>query len=182
MMKKMATVKTAKQNQSAEQEEEKTIVSKPIVPKDVDPNQYITVRNGFQGRLIYISKKTGETFEWDGFGEEQEMELRELKAAKNSYNKAFYSNNWFMFNPEDEWVIDYLGVRQYYKNAVNVDEFDDIFNLPANELIKKINSLPNGQKSSVAFRARVLIGEQKIDSLKQISALEEALGIELIEK
>ena len=123
----MATVKTAKQNQSAEQEEEKTIVSKPIVPKDVDPNQYITVRNGFQGRLIYISKKTGETFEWDGFGEEQEMELRELKAAKNSYNKAFYSNNWFMFNPEDEWVIDYLGVRQYYKNAVNVDEFDDMF-------------------------------------------------------
>lgn len=179
---KMATAKTAKQIQPAEQEVAETVVSKPIIPKDIDPNQYITVRNGFQGRLIYVSKKTGEIFEWDGFGEEQEMELRELRAAKNSYNKAFYINNWFMFNPEDDWVIDYLGVRQFYKNAISVDDFDDIFDLPANELKKKINSLPEGQKKSVEYRARVLIGEHKIDSLKQISVLEDALGIELIEK
>ena len=179
---KMATAKTAKQIQPAEQEVAETVVSKPIIPKDIDPNQYITVRNGFQGRLIYVSKKTGETFEWDGFGEEQEMELRELRAAKNSYNKAFYINNWFMFNPEDDWVIDYLGVRQYYKNAICIDDFDDIFNLPANELKKKISALSDGQKKSVEYRAKTLIGEQKIDSLKVISILEEALGIELVEK
>lgn len=178
----MATAKTTRQFQTAGHEEKEAAASKPIIPKDVDPNQYVTVRNGFQGRLIYISKKTGEVFEWDGFGEEQEMELRELKAAKNSYNKSFYTNNWFMFNEEDDWVIDYLGVRQFYKNAISVDDFDDIFDLPANELKKKINSLPEGQKKAVEYRARVLIGEQKIDSLKQISALEDALGIELIEK
>lgn len=33
---------------------EKTV--KPIVPKDIDPEQYVTVRNGFQGRLVYVSK------------------------------------------------------------------------------------------------------------------------------
>lgn len=178
----MATTKTTKQVQPAEQEAKEVAVSKPIIPKDIDSNQYITVRNGFQGRLIYVSKKTGETFEWDGFGEEQEMELRELRAAKNSYNKAFYINNWFMFNPEDDWVIDYLGVRQYYKNAIGIDDFDDIFELPANELKKKISTLSDGQKKSVEYRAKALIGEQKIDSLKVISVLEEALGIELVEK
>ena len=56
-MMKMATAKTAKQIQPAEQEVAETVVSKPIIPKDIDPNQYITVRNGFQGRLIYVSKK-----------------------------------------------------------------------------------------------------------------------------
>lgn len=178
----MATAKITKQAQPVEQETKEMATSKPIVPKDVDPNQYITVRNGFQGKLIYISKKTGETFEWDGFGEEQEMELRELKAAKNSYSKAFYVNNWFMFNPEDDWVIDYLGVRQYYKNAINIDDFDDIFDLPLDKLKKKVEGLPKGQKKSVEYRARVLVAEQKIDSLRVISTLEEALGVELIEK
>ena len=65
---------------------------KAIVAKDIDPNQYVVVRNGFQGRLVYISKKTGERFVWDGFGSEQEMELRELKNARNSYKKFFENN------------------------------------------------------------------------------------------
>ena len=98
--------------------------NKSIIPKDVDPSQYVTVRNGFQGKLIYRSKKTGEVFIWDEFGSEQEMELRELRNAKNS-SKKFFINNWFMF--DEDWIIDYLGMRQYYKDALPIDHFDDIF-------------------------------------------------------
>lgn len=101
---------------------EKTV--KPIVPKDIDPEQYVTVRNGFQGRLVYVSKHTGERFVWDQFGAEQEMELRELKNAKNSYKK-FFENNWFMF--DEDWIVDYLGVQRFYRNAVRIEDFDEIF-------------------------------------------------------
>lgn len=52
---------------------------KPVVPKEIDPNQIITVRNGFQGRLVYKSKRTGERWSWESFGAEQDMELSELK-------------------------------------------------------------------------------------------------------
>lgn len=90
---------------------------KKIVPKKVDINQFITVRNGFQGRLVYISTRTGERYVWDSFGAEQELELRELRNAKNS-NKKFFVNNWFIF--EEEWVIDYLGVGQFYKNSLKL--------------------------------------------------------------
>ena len=41
---------------------------RPMIPKDIDPNQIVTVRNGFQGRLVYKSKRTGERFVWDSFG------------------------------------------------------------------------------------------------------------------
>lgn len=41
------------------------IAKTKIVPKDVDPNQIVTVYNGFQGRLIYVSPRTKETFRWD---------------------------------------------------------------------------------------------------------------------
>lgn len=152
---------------------------KSIIPRDVDPDQYVTVRNGFQGRLVYISKKTGERFVWDNFGSEQEIELRELRNAKNSY-KRFFENNWFMF--DEDWIVDYLGVRQFYRNAVSIEEFDTIFENDADTIKQIVSGLSAGQKKSAAYRARVLIAEGKIDSNRAITALEESLGIELIER
>ena len=62
---KTATVdSTAEQSNTAE---------KKMTPKKVDLNQFITVKNGFQGRLVYVSTRTGERFVWDGFGAEQEI-------------------------------------------------------------------------------------------------------------
>jgi len=156
-----------------------TKAASKIVAKDIDPNQYVVVRNGYQGTLIYKSPRTRERFVWDEFGAEQEMELRELKAAKNSA-KGFFINNWFMF--DEDWIIDYLGVRQFYKNAISIDDFDNIFEMKANELKATVSKLSNGQKRSVAYRAKQLIKAQEIDSLSVISALEDALGISLIEK
>lgn len=150
-----------------------------IVVKDVDPSQYVIVRNGFQGRLVYKSQKTGERFVWDAFGAEQEIELRELRFAKNS-NKKFFTNNWFMF--DEDWIIDYLGVRQYYKNAIRIDKFDDIFSKNPDELKRLLAGISDGQKRSVAYRAKELIASKKIDSLSVISVLEDVLGVELIEK
>ena len=156
---------------------EKTV--KPIVPKDIDPEQYVTVRNGFRGRLVYVSKHTGERFVWDQFGAEQEMELRELKNAKNSYKK-FFENNWFMF--DEDWIVDYLGVQRFYRNAVRIEDFDEIFQKDAETISQIIGGMSDGQKKSVAYRARVLIAEGAIDSNKAIAALEESLGVELIER
>lgn len=150
-----------------------------IVVKDIDASQYVIVRNGFQGRLVYRSPRTGERFIWDGFGAEQEMELRELRNAKNS-SKKFFINNWFMF--DDDWVIDYLGVRQYYKNAIRIDNFDEIFKKSPAELNAMLKGVSEGQKRSIAYRAKELIADKKIDSLSVISTLEKALNIELIER
>lgn len=168
---------TPKRKTRTKKAAEKTV--KPIVPKDIDPEQYVTVRNGFQGRLVYVSKHTGERFVWDQFGAEQEMELRELKNAKNSYKK-FFENNWFMF--DEDWIVDYLGVQRFYRNAVRIEDFDEIFQKDAKTISEIISDMSDGQKKSVAYRARVLIADGAIDSNKAITALEESLGVELIER
>lgn len=167
-----------KRRSRAKKATEKT-VKKTIIPKNIDPEQYVTVRNGFQGRLVYISKHTGERFVWDQFGSEQEMELRELKNAKNSYKK-FFENNWFMF--DEDWIVDYLGVQRFYRNAVRIEDFDEIFQKDAKTISEIIGGMSEGQKKSVAYRARVLISEGAIDSNRAISALEESLGVELVER
>jgi len=169
----------ANDNTVTEEYAAESTVEKPIVAKDIDPEQYVIVRNGFQGRLLYKSPRTGEKFVWSSFGSEQEMQLRELRNAKNS-RKKFFINNWFMF--DESWIVDYLGVKQYYKNAISIDKFDDIFKKSPEEVKKIIKGLSKGQKKSVAYRATELISSGEIDSMKMVSALEEALGIELIEK
>ena len=152
---------------------------KPVVPKEIDPNQIITVRNGFQGRLVYKSKRTGERWSWESFGAEQDMELSELKNARNS-NKKYFINNWFMF--DEDWVIDYLGMRQYYKNSFNIQDFDQLFKKPVGEIEDIISKLSEGQRKSVAYRAKQLIAEEEIDSNRVINTLEKCLGVELVER
>ena len=152
---------------------------KPVVPKEIDPNQIITVRNGFQGRLVYKSKRTGERWSWESFGAEQDMELSELKNARNS-NKKYFINNWFMF--DEDWVIDYLGMRQYYKNSLNIQDFDQLFKKPVGEIEDIISKLSEGQRKSVAYSAKQLIAEEEIDSNRVINTLEKCLGVELVER
>ena len=158
-----------------------TTEPKKIVPKDVDPNELITVYNGFQGKLVYISPRTKETFRWDSFGDTQEIEIKELRNAKSSAKK-FFINNWFMFAEEDAWVTEYLGVGQYYRFALTLDGFDELFTKSPTEIEKTINKLSSGQKKSLAYRARRLIAEGEIDSNKAIAALEKSLGVELDER
>lgn len=83
---------------------------------------------------------------------------------------------------DDPQVIEWLGVSQYYKHALTVDGFDELFDKTPAEIKKIVSNLSNGQKSSVAFRARSKIKEGEIDSIKVINALEDALGVELIER
>lgn len=158
---------------------EEVVAETVLVPAAIDPSQYVVVRNGFQGKLIYVSSRTKERFMWDQFGDEQEIELRDLKSARSS-SKKFFQNNWFMF--DEDWIVDYLGVKQFYKNALKIDEFDSVFENDTDTLQSIISKLSPGQKKSIAYRARQLIASGEIDSIKMITVLEESLETVLIER
>ena len=142
------------------------------------PDDYVTVRNGFQGKLVYKSSKTGEKYVFDHFGDEHDMEIQELKKARND-SKKFFQRNWFLI--DDPEVIEYLELTEYYKNALAYDEFDRIAEMTADEIEERMSRVSDGQKTAVAFHARKLIADGKIDSMKAIAALEKGLGVQLIE-
>lgn len=147
--------------------------------RQITQDMYVTVRNGFNGVLVYKSRKTGERFQWDEFGSEQEMEIQELKNAKNS-NKAFFENGWFLI--DDPAVIAYLGLERCYQNTLSYTEFDELFSLDPEGIRARLAKVPKGQRLSIAYRAHQMISDGLIDSLKAISALEESLGIKLVER
>lgn len=165
--------------QSVEPVQEENAVTKKVYKRELQPTDYVTVRNGFNGKLVYKSRGTGEVYVWNSFGAEQEMELRELKNARNS-SRSFYENNWFMFDDPD--VPKWLGVSMYYKNSLDLDEIDDLFKDTPNEIEKTLKSLPVGQKDTIAQRARELVKNDGIDSVSVIHVLERCLGITLIQR
>ncbi len=149
------------------------------VKNTLTPNMYVTVKNGFNGRLIYKSSRTNEKFVWEGFGAEQDIELQELKNAKSSH-KTYFERNWFLF--DDPEVIRYLGVERFYASALSFDEFDELFTKTPDEIKARIASIPEGQKQSLIYKAKQMIADGEIDSMKMVNALEESLGVELIER
>ena len=154
-------------------------VSYKVKKVDLPLTTMVTVKNGFNGQLVYKSRRHGERFVWDSFGAEQDLELQELKSAKNS-DKMFFENNWFMI--EDPEIIEYLGVERYYKNALKLEEFDTLFNLSIPEVLERIGKLSKGQKASVLYCAKRKIASREIDSIRMIEALEKCFGVDLIER
>ena len=149
------------------------------VKRDLSPDTIVTIKNGFHGKLVYKSRRTGEVIVWEDFMAEQDVELGELKAAKAS-DKAFYKNNWFLI--DDPEILEYLGVTQFYKYALNSQSFDELFYKTADEITEAVKKLSEGQKRSVAYRAKYLIENGELDTLSVINALEKSLDTELIER
>lgn len=176
-----AGLKPAKKRTRKTQTVPKESVPVGYTAKDVDMNQYITVRNGYPGQLVYTSKRTGERFFWEHYGDEQDMTLMELRNARNT-SKKFFDHNWFVFDEEYDWVIDFLGVRAFYNNIINLEGIDALFKKTPKQIEKELAALTNGQKRTVGYRAMEMIRDKEIDSLAVIDVLEKGLGVALIER
>ena len=173
------TVDTAT-SMSVDVAEEKP-VKKPMRAKKVQHgvHDYVSVYNGFNGMLVYRNQKTGERIIWEQFGDVQDMEFGDLKNCRSA-SRGYFEKNWFLF--DDPSVVEELGVGRLYKDALTLQEFDTIFELTPDEIRERVEKLSDGQRTSLAYRARQLINEGEIDSRKVVAALEESLGVELIEK
>lgn len=176
-----ATVKeevVAVVSEPVEQEPQHKTIQKSFNYADIDTRETIVVRNGFHGVLVYESPRTHEVFKWSEFGDEQEMEIAELRTAKNNY-KQFFMNNWFLFDDDYAWIVDYLGVGAYYKHTLNVDRLIELFDLPEAELKREVAALTDNQKLSIAYIARELRDEKRLDSITKVEAIEAAIGMSL---
>lgn len=143
---------------------------------EIPKNELICTRSAVEGRLTYISPKTGMTVIWENTGAEEYIEFSELVTMKASRSR-FLTEPWLII--EDEEVIEYLGLKHLYNSIVDPDEVDD-FLITANHrtLSKKIENMPTGTKRLLSDRARKLIKDERLNDLRVIRVLEEKLNVE----
>jgi hypothetical protein len=148
--------------------------------RQIPLNTLVEVKNGFNGKLVFVSKKTvGYKVVFDNFGDTDYIELDELVSASNS-QRSFFQKNWFII--DDYEILEFLNVSRFYENALDIDEFDEIFTKTDVEIAEIISKLSDGQKNTLIYRSRQLIDEGGIDSRKIIETLEKSLNVELIER
>ena len=171
------TKETDKPEQQSEQPKQKP---KSYIKQKRDLNEMVCVRNATMGSVVYSSKRTqGYKVEWEKMGSEGDenyIELSELVAMRNSYPRVF-QECWLII--EDTEIIDYLNVRKYYNNIVDVDDFDGIFNLKPEKLEDKLRKMPKGLRDAVAQRAKQLLTKGEFDSIRNKKVIEKVLNIDL---
>lgn len=152
--------------------------SKVVDRPDLDIHDYVEVKNGHVGKLVYVSKKTGEEIVWESYGDVQELELVELKSARASA-KAFFARNYFIL---DDDVITWLNVGAYYKNYLDDEGIIKLSKRPGAEILKYVNSLTEDQKQTFIPRIYRLWDSKEIDSIRAIEAFSKGLGVNFNEE
>lgn len=173
-MARRATTKTAAPKTTTA----KTPVEQPVVSTAEITNEImVECRSGVSGNLIYKSSlNPGYVVEWNGLGEIQEMEYRELVSMRGN-QRRFFEENWILI--DDPAVIKKLGVGRYYQNSLSTDDFEDVFNMSADEIKEIVPALPGGTKDAIASEAKKKIDSGELDSRSAIKALEDSLDVEL---
>jgi hypothetical protein len=137
--------------------------------------------------FFYISKKTGARWDWNEFGNEQQLPIDELVTMSNT-QRTFFEENWVVIDGfcDEEYqkftdydIYDYLQVSRFYDKTLCPRNIDDVFSMSVPDIETKVPNMSRGVKNTIILRANDFIKIGKLDSLKTIKALEKALGCEL---
>ena len=134
------------------------------------------------GDLIYqSSRQIGYRVVWHSFMETQNIELAELVTMKST-NLDFFSENWIVipdYFEKKEQVMKMLRIEQYYQSTPDPFTLNELLNSDAETMIERINKMSPSVRDSIKGYAREAIAAGKVDSYKQIKALETALNCSL---
>ncbi|PLR72311.1 hypothetical protein [Bacillus sp. UMB0728] len=172
--------KAVEETQIVEKAEEVTETPAPTPKRkqkvEIDRNELVSCRNVTDGQLIYKSRKNGLTTVWMNHGDTEYLEVAELLTMKASQPK-FLNDVWLVIDDED--VVEFLGLKHIYKNIVDIDDVDSFFDKSPSDMAEALTKLPKGLQDTIGTRARKLIESGELYDTRKISALEEALKIEL---
>lgn len=147
----------------------------------VELTDLVCVQSCFHGTLYYKSKKTGVAVEWQRFGEEQYFDVDELMYMRNTQPK-FFKEQWIRLigdNADD--VFAFLRLDRYCKNNLKFDDFEDMFDLSAEDLEATVKEFTDSLKESFARRAKEMYDAGELENLKIIKAIERATNFKLLE-
>lgn len=141
--------------------------------KEITNDTLVECKCGVYGNLIYKSSlNKGYSVEWNGFGDVQEIEYRELVSMRGN-QRRFFENNWILIDDYD--VLCKLGVEKFYKNVLGTENFEKVFSMSKNDILSIVPTLSSGTKEAIKLKAYEMIEDGTLDSVARIKALETAL-------
>lgn len=164
------TVKTEKINEEVEQ------TAKPT-KKVFEPSDGITCRSVTHGILFVDGLKTSMKYTFTDYGDETDIEYRDLVALVRARNKAVYNPRFIIM--DEDFIAEYPTLGKFYKDHFATKNIKEILDMPDRQMKEAISKLPKGAVESLKSMAVSQIVSGEIDSIRKIKALDEAFGTDL---
>ena len=161
---------------------EKTVVEEPVVEKKAEKKHFeqtdgVRVRSITNGLLNVVGQKTGIQYRWFDYGDETEMEYRDLVAEVRSRSASVFDPR-FIIDDED-FIAEFPQVKSFYEEEYNIRDLQTILQMTPEKMRSAILELPK----SVYPNLKNLVGTQmasgQLDSVKKIKILDEIFGTDL---
>lgn len=124
------------------------------------------------GRVIYKSKKTGETFKWLESGDDQYFTVQDILDMDNQSHK-FLRTPWLLI--DDEEVVEAMGLTQMYSYISRLDDIDAFLASPLDEIEDVCKNLSKGYKCNLARIVNKKVEEKELRDIVVIRKLQELL-------
>jgi hypothetical protein len=181
-VKKDVVSKVIKSTAEAEVKAEDIVVEKKDKPVQkqikkalkLEKNMLVEVKNNTSGRLIVPSTRDGVPYIFNDYGDFDDIELGDLQMIKRSHPR-FFNDQWILV--EDPDVIDYLRLRESYKDILSQEEVEGFFELDIEEMESLIEKTSAQNKSLLIGIARQKYSSGEFENHRKIQMLEEKFNI-----
>lgn len=147
-----------------------------VKAKKFDRNEEILVISNNPSSMGFISKVNPSVRAfWGGIGAEQWIPYEYL-VEMAAMQPKFFKKNWLSV---DEDVLVSLRMDKYYQNALSVEEYENIFSIPIEDMVARLSTIPDAQKGTLKMYAKQLVDDNEIDSKLRIKAIEDCLDCNL---
>lgn len=157
--------------------EEGTTVEKEKTKKKFGQTDFVMCRSVVTGGLYLEGAKTKQVYIWTEYGDETEVEYRDLVAEVRQRSEFVFGPRFIV--EDDDFIDEFPQLQQFYAQYYSVKELGDILDLPVNQMAKKILELPKGAKDSIRNLAASKIKTGQIDSVQKIKKLDEVFETDL---
>lgn len=158
-------------------DEEPKDTSTKKTKKKFEQTDFIMCRSVIQGGLFLEGAKTKQLYRWTDYGDETEVEYRDLVSEVRA-KSAFVFSPYFIVEDED-FIEEFPQLKQFYNQYYSVKDLREILSLPLSSMAKKIEELPNGAKESLRSLAASMISSGAIDSVSKIKKLDEIFDTDM---
>ena len=158
-----------------ESENKETVEKKK--KKSFEASDGILCRSVVSGYLYVEGIKTGMMYSFTDYGDETEIEYRDLVAAIRSKDKAVYGPRFIV--EDKDFLAEFPALEKFYTDQFTSKDIREILAMPENEMVAAIQKLPTPVLETLKTMAAKQVSSGQLDSVKKIKALDEIFGTDL---
>lgn len=157
--------------------EEVKPVTEKVQKRKFDQSDGILCVSITQGILNVEGARTKMIYRFSDYGDETEIEYRDLVGMIRSKDKAVFEPRFVV--EDEDFIAEYPALKKFYDDEFSLQNIKEILTLPNDKMIEEINKLPHGAKDSLKSIAAEQVYTGEIDSVRKIKALDSVFGTDL---